>query len=360
MSLKTKALKIAAFKALDTAGEAEIIVNVFGLVDSYKERTMPGCFAKSIKKKMPKGVWMHDWSRPVAKTLEAEELQPGDDRLPPEIKAYGGLLVKVAFNMKVQDGIDAYNHLDFGSVDEFSISYFEVTTKKAKDGILDLVELDLVEWSPVLLGACPNTTLLGIKAPQPGGAALRLKSEYLGAYAESSACMSAIYSLCDRLFWYCLYDCVYDDDTTVEERIGMASAGFDEFRDISVKIMRAIMSASDGAEKAADAADSIRLLTPNPDTTTTKAQRACASFESQVSTVLAAVKSCIERGGQISALRAKDGRSFSEARRAELQEVASSLEALVKQTQPLASEKERIALEAEILRTQQQKRMLAL
>jgi hypothetical protein len=48
---------------------------------------------------MPKGVWMHDWKTPVAKTLEAKELLPGDPLLPPVLKDNGGAYVKAQFNL---------------------------------------------------------------------------------------------------------------------------------------------------------------------------------------------------------------------------------------------------------------------
>lgn len=61
-------------------GEIEAIVSVFSVPDRVKERVVRGAFANSIAKKKPKGVWMHDWTQPIAKTLEARELQAGDLR----------------------------------------------------------------------------------------------------------------------------------------------------------------------------------------------------------------------------------------------------------------------------------------
>ena len=155
----------AHFKAApDGSGEIEAIVSVFNNVDRAGERVLPGYFAKSLARKLPKGVWMHDWTRPIAVTDEARELAPGDPLLPESLKALGGLYVKGRINLDVQDGKDALSHLRFGSVDEFSFGYSN--TKTAYDSeteVRDLVEGEIYEWSPVLVGCNPATALLSAK-----------------------------------------------------------------------------------------------------------------------------------------------------------------------------------------------------
>lgn len=147
-----------------TQGIAEMFVSVFNVIDADNERVLPGFFKASLARKMPKGVWMHDWKQPVAKTLDARELAPGDSRLPDKIRSYGGLYVKGQFNLDTQRGREAFSDLTFGTVDEFSIGF---TTEKSragdKAGVRDLVEGTLHEWSPVLVGACPETMLVGTK-----------------------------------------------------------------------------------------------------------------------------------------------------------------------------------------------------
>jgi HK97 family phage prohead protease len=155
----------AAVKALDpTEGILEAIVSVFNNVDSDNEQIMPGYFTESLSERTPKGVWMHDWKSPVAKTLEAKELMPGDAGLPPELRSLGGLYIKGQFNLSTQRGKEAFSDIQFGIIDEFSIGI--QTTKWAYDEMTDvrqLLEGDIYEWSPVLVGANPMTALLSAK-----------------------------------------------------------------------------------------------------------------------------------------------------------------------------------------------------
>jgi HK97 family phage prohead protease len=338
--LRQKTYGISHFKASeDESGVAEMIVNVFNNVDSYNERSKPGCFKASLQRKKPKGVWMHDWSRPVAITLAAEELAPGDERLPDAIKSQGGLWIKGHFNLNVQDGRDAYEHLKFGTVDEFSIGYYEVETVRAKDGVTDILEVDLVEWSPVLKGACPQTQMTSIKSakgPQTPGAPMRVKSQYLGGYAEGSAAVSAIESLVSNLFWYVLYDAFYDyeDEGDMDARLAEIEGAFNELRDIALRICRAIFEGAEGAETPQEAAEQTRLLCSPPESANEAASLAGAAYQQQVKTALAAVEDCLARGQAIHSLRAKDGRSLSPERRSELETLKTRLETLLAETRP--------------------------
>ena len=64
MELQHKSLPILAFKTLSAAeGIIEAVVSIFSNVDSANERVLPGAFAKSLKRKLPKGVWSHDWDK---------------------------------------------------------------------------------------------------------------------------------------------------------------------------------------------------------------------------------------------------------------------------------------------------------
>lgn len=180
----TKSFSGVQFKAAASDdGIVEAIVSVFGNVDSYNERVMPGAFAASIAEKLPKGVWMHDWMQPVAKTLEARELDPGDALLPEGIKNLGGLYVKAQFNLETQIGKESFSNIKAGIIDEFSIGY---SVKKwaydEETGVWDLIELGLYEWSPVLVGANRATAL--VSAKDFGGQKFADQLEALQADAE--------------------------------------------------------------------------------------------------------------------------------------------------------------------------------
>lgn len=74
MPIERKSYPVADIKVSEEVGVIEAIVSVFNHVDSGDEIVRPGFFEKSIAKKLPKGVWAHDWKQPIAKTLEAREL----------------------------------------------------------------------------------------------------------------------------------------------------------------------------------------------------------------------------------------------------------------------------------------------
>ena len=131
---------------------------------------LPGFFAKSLAAKAPKGVWMHDWSLPVAKTLEARELPPGDPKLPTGLTALGGLYVKGQFNLETQRGREAFSDIKHGLIDEYSIGYEVTADRKTTDGVRELIEGTLYEWSPVLVGANRATTTLAVKDGKPATA----------------------------------------------------------------------------------------------------------------------------------------------------------------------------------------------
>jgi HK97 family phage prohead protease len=148
MAIEHKSFPIQDLKADSETGILEAIVSVFNNVDSGKEIVRPGFFTKSIEKKLPKGVWMHKWDQPIARTLEAKELLPGDPMLPEKLMHLGGTYIKGQFNLDTQRGKEAFSDIKFGIVDEFSIGYR--VTKESTDketGARELIEGDWKEWS---------------------------------------------------------------------------------------------------------------------------------------------------------------------------------------------------------------------
>lgn len=176
-------------KAASTEGDlgiVEAIVSVFNNVDSQKERVLPGFFSESISEKLPKGVWMHDWKTPVAKTLEARELAAGDPDLPSSLKSRGGLYIKSQFNLDTQRGREAFSDIKFGLIDQYSIGYKVTEDRYDAKGVRELMKGRLFEWSPVLVGANEETVTVSAKSADEG---IDLKS-YRGSYEELSAMLS--------------------------------------------------------------------------------------------------------------------------------------------------------------------------
>jgi HK97 family phage prohead protease len=166
--LSFKYVPVKGFKILDEEqGIVEAFVSGIGNKDKGDDIIDSGAFDESLKKIWPKGVWCHDMSRPISKTLECFEIGPGDSRLPDKMKAagIGGLYVKAQFNTNVPDGQHAFEWAKFfGPEQEWSIGYNEVETKwdsKAKANRLK--QIDLYEYSMVPFGMNPLTATVGVK-----------------------------------------------------------------------------------------------------------------------------------------------------------------------------------------------------
>jgi HK97 family phage prohead protease len=181
--IKHKAFPVAQFKVADKGeGIIEAIVAVFNNEDRGGEIIREGFFALSLQKKLPKGVWMHDWTQPVARTIEARELSPGDPLLPEKLKELGGAYIKGQFNLGTQRGREAFSDIEFGIVDEFSIGF--MPTKwlyNEETEVVELIEGEWFEWSPVLVGMNPETYLMNVKALEDGSLAGLKLGDHSGA-----------------------------------------------------------------------------------------------------------------------------------------------------------------------------------
>jgi phage head maturation protease len=163
-------------EADDATGVVEAIVSVTGLLDEDRDVIKPGAYAKTLAKRRPKGIFVHDWAKWVARTEHIEELMPGDSRLPTQTKdgrpwprEAGGLYVKARFNLATREGRDAYENVKFFSETgeaEWSIGYKVPPGKsvRTKSGERHIEEVDLYEYSPVLFGAAPLSGTLSVKS----------------------------------------------------------------------------------------------------------------------------------------------------------------------------------------------------
>lgn len=199
-------------------GIVECIVSVFNVEDYGSDVMVKGCFHDSLKVKAPKGVWMHDGTTPVARTLVAKELAPNDPLLPDNLKPYGGLYIKGQFNLDTQRGREAYSDIKFGIIDEFSIGFFpDAATTTVKNKVRYIKKAMLVEWSPVLLGMNPHTAVLAVKGSDTT-MKLETKGEYLGKHIEQRATIAACEAVVNAMFWK-LYTTIYEDDVTLEDKL---------------------------------------------------------------------------------------------------------------------------------------------
>lgn len=174
-TIARKSFPIHAFKALPAEGPGvySSIVAVFGNVDHIKDRIISGAFEKSLERWRASGdpapvIFSHQWDdidSHLGVTLEAKELFPGDPLLPPELAELGGLWTKNRLDVDTHlPAKRVFELLERRSLREFSFAYDVIDSKRQADGVLDLLELDLIESGPTLKGMNPMTQLLSRKS----------------------------------------------------------------------------------------------------------------------------------------------------------------------------------------------------
>jgi HK97 family phage prohead protease len=154
--LEYKRLPAVDIKIDAEKGIIEAYVSIFNNVDLGGDKILPGAFADSLVKKLPKGVWSHNWDQPIAKSIEARE----DEK---------GLYIKGQFNLETQRGKEAFSDIKFGIIDEFSIGFRIQEYSWEMEGeeeVRVIKKIKLYEWSPVLAGMNPDTELIGVKSDQ--------------------------------------------------------------------------------------------------------------------------------------------------------------------------------------------------
>lgn len=189
MELQRKSVKLHV-KDIGENGEVTAYVSIYGNADSYNERVVYGAFARSLEKRLPKGIAHHNWEKSIAKTLEATEVQAGSNELPDAIKEFGGLRIRAKFNLELTpagtpanpDAYRTWSDMKAGILDEFSIGFVPIQTKVVSDGVLELTEIDLYEWSVVLVGANDKTLIQQMKSK-----AFSKQSEALGTMFQDYA-----------------------------------------------------------------------------------------------------------------------------------------------------------------------------
>lgn len=152
--------KSFAFKAStdEAKGIVEAVVSVFGNKDSDGDVLVKGAFAGSIQKSKatgdyPPGVWMHDWTQPVCKTLDMWE-------------AEDGLHVKGQFFADDPDSWKAFTKIKNGLIKQYSFG-FKTLKDEQKSDARHILDVDMYEWSPVLYGANSSTYTAAVKGEVP-------------------------------------------------------------------------------------------------------------------------------------------------------------------------------------------------
>jgi len=163
----TKSFPLRGFKALGDEGEGqfEAIVAVFNNVDRAGDRIIPGAFTRTLGEWEAKGrpipvIYAHQWDNldaHIGQVLEAKEV---DD----------GLYVHAQLDMEEPFAERVWKKMRAGTLAEFSFAYDVVDWREVDEGkdanpryVNDLLDLDLLEVGPCLVGMNPETELIAVK-----------------------------------------------------------------------------------------------------------------------------------------------------------------------------------------------------
>jgi HK97 family phage prohead protease len=181
--MKHKVFQLAQFKALKAEngtpdGTFEAVVGVFNNVDRAGDRILPGAFKGSLERWKASGdpipiLFSHEWENldaHIGWALEAREMLPKDEGLPEAVKELGGLYVKGQIDLEEEYASRVWKRLQQRRLKQFSFAYDILDSQPVKESeraqpnhYQDLIELDLLELGPCLVGMNPDTQLLGTK-----------------------------------------------------------------------------------------------------------------------------------------------------------------------------------------------------
>lgn len=156
-------------------GVVEAIVSVTGVKDRVNDVILPGAYTGR-----PIGVWSHDDKMWASRTEDSAELPPGDPRLPattndgrPWPREAGGLWVKTRYNLDTRTGRDAYSNVKFFKDQTgWSIGYrVPPGGSYMRDGVRFIKQLEVWEYSPVMVGAASEPMTLSVKSGMVGAPA---------------------------------------------------------------------------------------------------------------------------------------------------------------------------------------------
>jgi len=146
-------------KAVSDDGSFSGYGSVFGVIDSYNERVMPGAFTRSIEQKGANGVallWQHRSDSPIGVYTEMRE----DTK---------GLYVEGKLALGTEKGREAYELMKMGWKAGMSIGFMPSESEKAEDGVREVRELDLWEVSIVTFPANAASMVEQVRAKIENG-----------------------------------------------------------------------------------------------------------------------------------------------------------------------------------------------
>jgi len=175
-----KTIVFKGFKIVDEdKGIVEHLVSIFGNEDLGGDVVHPGAFTKTIQERGERVRVLDSHRRSsildvLGKPLALKEIPR--DKLPAEIledypEVTGGLWARTQFLLDTPEGKGAFLRIKSGAVDEFSFGYDTLDEDFSDDDkgheVRNLRTLRLWEYSPVIFGMNPATTVTGVKSEDP-------------------------------------------------------------------------------------------------------------------------------------------------------------------------------------------------
>lgn len=377
---KTFALKAGSIEGNHLKGDA----GYAGVLDSYDDVIFPGAFGPEVLADFLSHGFVadsHDWDKLVAMPLVAEErgaalYTEAEFHSTPDAQAIRTKCVErldkdLSVGLSIGFGMLPTSYKVFPS-GEALLAHARTNGCEMRlfdeAGILAcnrrcraILKVDkLYEYSVVSVAANPRAQATEAKRAVWTEGAL-IKSEHLGYWAEADAAEAALSQLSSRLMWYAVLPCLEDDETPTAERLEKLTAAFDEFRDLSLAVVAALLSAAD-PETLTEAKTYLRNFTSDPEIPNALP---AGTFARSLETALAAVNGATARATALAALRAKDGRTLSDAGREKiaaqktaLTDCLSAIDTVLAASAPRAEEAATLALRAKILQRQARQRTL--
>ena len=219
MELDELIAPVAEVKATGSqkGGGFEAVVSVFGNVDRGGDRMIPGAFKSSLRspdqggRGFPPIVWSHLWGVvPVGKTMQAEEVtgfKTEKGAVVDGLYLAGEFFVDshqtakevyTAMTEKGGDGLPPLRDWSFGYTAKKVVQRGDPEFEPLNKGhIRDLVEVDLLEAGPTLVGMNPAAATVGMKALRASTLGQLVEELKTGARnsAEDKAMLQQIHDL---------------------------------------------------------------------------------------------------------------------------------------------------------------------
>lgn len=170
---RVKKVYPAHFKILDEdKGIVEQYVSVFGNVDWIGDRVMPGFFADTLAEFKAEDapipvIYSHQWDNLdswIGETMEAEEVLPGDERLPERLKEHGGLRTVYRLFLDEPVARKVLKLVKRKLLRQASFAYDVEQEQTGEDGANELLKGRLIEVGPTLRGMNELTDVVSAKA----------------------------------------------------------------------------------------------------------------------------------------------------------------------------------------------------